>query len=203
MKTNFVLVDYENVQPKDLALLPRANVRLKIFRGPTLKKYPVELVEAVQPFGENAEYVATSKHGPNALDFHVAFYIGRLSHEHPGAFFHIISKDQGFDALLPHLKAQGIYCLRHESITDIPLVKYAIETPAQLAARFAQKLSAGATQPSTPARLRAAIKTAFSNCVDDGKADAIAAELERLGVVRDVEGKLKYPALDPECEPSA
>lgn len=35
MKTNFVLVYYENVQPEDLALLPRANVRLTIFRGPT------------------------------------------------------------------------------------------------------------------------------------------------------------------------
>lgn len=200
MKTNFVLVDYENVQPKDLALLPRTNVRLKIFRGPSLKKYPVELVEAVQPFGENAEYVATSKHGPNALDFHVAFYIGRLSHEHPGAFFHIISKDQDFDALLPHLKAKGIYCLRHESISDIPLVKYAIQAPAQLAARFAEKLLAAATRPSTPARLRAAIKTAFSNCVDDGKADAIATELGRLGLIREVDGKLQYPKLTVGCE---
>lgn len=202
MKTNFVLVDYENVQPKDLALLPRANVRLKIFRGPTLKKYPVELVEAVQPFGENAEYVATSKHGPNALDFHVAFYIGRLSHEHPGAFFHISSKDHGFDALLPHLKAQGIYCLRHESIAEIPLVKYAIETPTQLAIRFAEKLSAGATRPSTPAKLRASIKAAFSNCVDDAKVDAIAAELERLGTVRQADGKLKYPALEADSQSS-
>jgi hypothetical protein len=203
MKTNFVLVDYENVHPKDLALLPRTNVRLKIFRGPTLKKYPVELVEAVQPFGENAEYVATSKPGPNALDFHVAFYIGRLSHEHPGAFFHIISKDQGFDALLPHLKAQGIYCLRHESIAAIPLVKYATETPSQLAVRFAEKLAAGSTRPSTPTKLRAVIKTAFANCVDDTKADAIATELERMGAVRDADGRVKYPTLDAGSESRA
>lgn len=198
MKTNFVLVDYENVQPRDLALLPRENVRLKIFRGPTIKKYPVDLVEAVQPFGEHADYVAISKSGPNALDMHIAFYIGRLSYEHDDAFFHIISKDQGFDALLPHLKAQGIYCLRHESITDIPLVKYSIDTPAQLAQRFAAKLEAGATRPSTPAKLRAAIKAAFSNCVDDAKVNAIAAELERLAIVQEVSGKLSYPAFDAE-----
>jgi hypothetical protein len=203
MKTNFVLVDYENVQPKDLTLLPRANVRLKIFRGPTLKKYPVELVEAVQPFGDQADYVAISKSGPNALDMHIAFYIGRLSHEHAGAFFHIISKDTGFDALLPHLKAQGIYCLRHQSIIDIPLVKHSVETPAQLAQRFAEKLSAGATRPATPAKLRAAIKATFSNCVDDVKVDAIAAELERLAVVREVDGKLIYPGPRPEATPSA
>jgi len=192
MKLNFVLVDYENVQPKDLALLPRSNVRLKIFRGPSLKKYPVELVEAVQPFGEAAEYVATSKDGPNALDFHVAFYIGRLSQEQPGAFFHIISKDHGFDALLAHLKAQGIYCLRHTSIADIPLVKYANSTSAWLAARYTEKLAAGATRPSSSAKLRSSIKATFSNCLDGEKVEAVAAELARLGVVREADGKLVY-----------
>jgi len=98
LRTNFVLVDFENVQPKDLGLLKDGPFRVKIFLGPNQSKVPVALASALQFLGSNAEYVVLETAGTNALDFHIAYYIGILSSEDPTAFFHIISKDTGFDA---------------------------------------------------------------------------------------------------------
>lgn len=98
LRTNFVLVDFENVQPKDLGLLKDGPFRVKIFLGPNQSKVPVALASALQLLGSNAGYVVLETAGTNALDFHIAYYIGILSSEDPTAFFHIISKDTGFDA---------------------------------------------------------------------------------------------------------
>ena len=49
-------------------------------------------------------YVKISGTGPNALDFHIAFYIGQFAEKDPGANFYIVSQDAGFDPLLNHLK---------------------------------------------------------------------------------------------------
>ena len=53
-RTNFVLVDFENVQPKDIGLLKGGPFKVKVFLGPNQPKIPVSLVAALQPFGENA-----------------------------------------------------------------------------------------------------------------------------------------------------
>ena len=46
------------------------------------------------------------------MDFHIAFYIGRLSKEEPGSEFHIVSKDKGFDPLVQHLRSLKIKASR-------------------------------------------------------------------------------------------
>ena len=52
----------------------------------------------------------------NALDFHIAFHVGQIAGTDPQGFFHIISKDKGYDPLLAHLKEAGIQGARSESI---------------------------------------------------------------------------------------
>jgi hypothetical protein len=113
VRNNVVLVDYENVQPKDLALLRDGPFRVKVFLGPNQTKIPLSLAAAMQSLGSNGEYVVAETVGKNALDFHIAYYIGLLSTEDPTAFFHIISKDTGFDSLVRHLKKSKI--LAHRS----------------------------------------------------------------------------------------
>ncbi|MFM8476255.1 MAG: PIN domain-containing protein, partial [Planctomycetaceae bacterium] len=46
-----------------------------------------------------------SSGGPNALDFHIACYIGRLSVTEPESDFVIMSGDTGFDSLITHLQS--------------------------------------------------------------------------------------------------
>ena len=64
----------------------------------------LSLAAALQTLGSSAEYVTLETTGANALDFHIAYYIGVLSSQDPSAFFHVISKDTGFDPLIKHLK---------------------------------------------------------------------------------------------------
>ena len=64
MKTNHVLIDYENVHVMSLELLQGDHFRVVVFLGPRNTKLPVELVLAMQRFGTRAEYGATD--GPNA-----------------------------------------------------------------------------------------------------------------------------------------
>jgi hypothetical protein len=121
LSTNYILIDYENVQPTDLALLDDRPFKVKLFLGANQSKIPVALAVAVQSLGANAEYVHLDSSGPNALDFHIAYYLGALAAQEPSACFDIISKDTGFDPLIRHLKTKGVNVQRRDSIACIPL----------------------------------------------------------------------------------
>jgi len=46
--------------------------------------------------------------GKNALDFTLAYYVGRAVAADPTGFFHIVSKDTGYDPLIEHLRSKHI-----------------------------------------------------------------------------------------------
>lgn len=129
-RINYVLIDHENVQPTDLGLLHRADIRLWVFVGAGQAKLSSELAIQMQAMRERADYVRICGNGPNALDFHIAFYIGQLSGNDPDGFFHIISRDTGFDPLVEHLKARKIRACRSASIAGMPLFRQAVATDA-------------------------------------------------------------------------
>ncbi|MBV6449100.1 MAG: hypothetical protein FCKEOINB_02830 [Nitrosomonas sp.] len=126
LKTNYILIDYENVQAKSLALLKGEQFQVRIFLGPGNTKLPVELVLAMHELGERADYVILETPGANALDFHIAYYLGILAANDPTGFFHIISKDTGFDPLIKHMKAKKVYAVRSISIEQIPCFKTSV-----------------------------------------------------------------------------
>jgi hypothetical protein len=123
MTGNFILVDFENVQPEIMASVAQARFGIIVFVGASQTKVPFEMAAALQPMGSDAAYVKISGNGKNALDFHIAFWIGQLSARYPSAAFHIISKDNGFDPLIAHLKERGISAARRSSISEIPQLK--------------------------------------------------------------------------------
>lgn len=123
MRTNYVLIDYENVQASSLDLLSAPHFRLKVFLGPNNTRLPTELAVAVHRLGERADYIQLDTPGTNALDFHIAYYLGQLTSTDLAGFFHVISRDKGFDPLLKHLKNKGIFALRSESIEQMPCFK--------------------------------------------------------------------------------
>src|SRR5450756_2082834 len=87
LRTNVVLIDFESVQPASLSALEQDHYRVVVFVGATQAKLPFEVVSAIQRMGERAEYVKITGSGSNALDFHIAFYIGRIAAQDPTAFF--------------------------------------------------------------------------------------------------------------------
>jgi hypothetical protein len=62
----------------------------------------------VQHLGTKLEWLKVEGNGSNALDFHIAYYLGCWFTQFPTAQYFILSKDSGFDSLVRHLKKKGI-----------------------------------------------------------------------------------------------
>ena len=124
MNLTYILVDFENVQPTaaDIGLVRGDGVRLTIFRGPGQMKYSADLAEAWQPLGANVTFIRCAKAGRNAVDMHIAFYLGELvaaqerAAAGKGARFVVVSRDTDFDPLLLHIRSHGYEALRVPSI---------------------------------------------------------------------------------------
>lgn len=193
-RTNFVLVDFENVQPQDIGLLKDGSFKIKVFLGPNQSKIPISLAATLQSLGDNAEYIVLETAGKNALDFHIAYYIGVLSAAEPTAFFHIISKDTGFDSLLKYLKEKKIFAQRAVCIADIPYFKPALPvTPeAQVETIIADLIRRKASKPRTQKTLLSTLHALFKKELSEQQLTALFATLCKRGVVK-VEGtKVSY-----------
>lgn len=210
MKTNFVLVDFENVQPKNVGSLSGRSFKIKVFAGAHQSKVPLELARALQALGPDVDYIQIDGNGKNALDFHIAYYIGRLAAEIPGSNFYVISKDKGFDPLIKHLKAQGISCQRSNSIADIPGVKISSpksisnvveaakpfdsrSTPEKVDAVIRNLTKLNAAKPRTPKALRSTIRQVFKkNGLADTELEELIEQLTKRGVIVVADGKVNY-----------
>lgn len=120
MRKNYVLIDYENRPIRSLALLKEEQFQVMIFLGIKNTKLSTEFVLSKEELGIRAEYVRLEKAGENALDFHIAYYLGQIALKDPCGYFHIISGDKGFDPLIAHLKTVGVFSARSESIEQMP-----------------------------------------------------------------------------------
>jgi hypothetical protein len=123
MTTEYILVDYENTQPKadEVALVQRASQRLWIFRGPGQKKYDAEFAEALLTLGEVAKVVRCEKSGANALDMHIAFELGRLAQGGAASAleFVVVSKDTDYEPLLQYLRKLGYAARREKTLKAV------------------------------------------------------------------------------------
>jgi hypothetical protein len=195
MKTNYILIDFENVQPKDLDLLQEGPFQVKVFLGPSqAKKIPTPTVIALQSFGARAEYICLEAGGSNALDFHIAYYLGALASQDCDGFFHIISKDAGFDPLIKHLKGKGRHVYRATCIADIPFFKPPVITDdaARVDLAISDLIRRKAAKPRTEKSLRNTLNALFGKKLSEQDlAELITALCER-GIVK-IEGtKVSY-----------
>ena len=196
MRTNFVLIDSENVKPEYIEKLNHEHFRVVVFIGANCKQLHVPIVTAIHALGLKGSYVLVSRHGRNALDFHIAYYLGKLSVDNPGAYFHIISKDRGYDPLIEHLKQQNVFCSRSESVLEIPLLKSTDKLPPkQRAADFYEKRIASAkSRPATVTSLQSAIRSHFHKQLSEDKIAEVQKALIAAGYVAVVDGKkVTYP----------
>lgn len=195
MRTNFVLIDSENVRPENIERLRYEHFRVVVFVGANLKWLDFPIANALQALGSNGSYVQISGHGPSALDFHIAYYIGKLSAAHRDAYFHIISKDKGFDPLIKHLKDQKIFCSRWASVLEIPLVKSTDRLPPrQRAADFYEKRIASAkARPATVTSLQSAILSHFHKLLSPEEVANVVEALKQARHVVVNGRKVAYP----------
>ena len=189
---NIILIDYENLQVRNLDDVYHLDADIYVFRGPTQNKLPAELIESAQKFGSRITWIKTSRQGHNALDFHIAYYVGRMAEIDPKVFFHIVSKDDGFDALIDFMKERTLFIDRVESIEEIPLVKKMKAIECNPVAFIKDRI----LNVSSPSRLKT-LRTAIAKWLekDDEKfVDGIIESLKKEKFLEiDAQGKVNYP----------
>jgi hypothetical protein len=198
MNKKYVLIDYENIQPADMRALDRDSFHVIVFVGANQTKVTYEAAAVLQRMGERAAYIKIAGNGNNALDFHIAFYIGELTAKEPDACFHIVSKDAGFDPLIQHLKSRKISASRVKTLTDLSLAKDPSRKAGtdRISAIIANLTQMGASKPRTIRTLASTINAFFQKTLSEAEVQGIIAELTKKGIVVVNESKVAYAVPD-------
>jgi hypothetical protein len=117
--TNHVFVDYQNMREVDANLFAIENATITLLLGKDNHSLDVATVEQLMAKASAVELVRIEKHGKDAVDFALAYYLGRKAMTDPTAFFHIVSKDKGYDPLIQHLRARRVRVNRHENFAAV------------------------------------------------------------------------------------
>jgi hypothetical protein len=137
MTESVLLVDYENIGKIDLGAIP-AGVRVPFFFGASQRSVPTDFLKAALRLGERFVPIDIEGQGKNALDFHIAFYLGEYLAREPATVCVILSKDKGFDPLVRHLVRRGFEVRRTNTIADALPVRApaaAAQRPSRAAGR--------------------------------------------------------------------
>lgn len=101
MKELHALVDFENVQPTldQLSKLASGFTDVWLFHGPHQAKQAQQLAAT----HNRVTLIPRSGNGPNALDFHLSFYLGYVAAKHPDAHL-VVANDKGYDPMIAHAR---------------------------------------------------------------------------------------------------
>ena len=191
MSPKFLLIDYENIPTKKLADVPK-DMSIKIFVGHS-QKNPSELEQQAQRRGQGIEKIKIEKQGKNALDFHIAYYMGKLQTEHQAASFTILSKDKGFDPLVTHINKSKANCRRIESLFELPGVIDNLFKDGNLKTTINNLLKIEKNKrPRKRNTLKKHISTIFNKKMADSKVDELINNFFINNLISESGGKLAY-----------
>lgn len=185
MPSNYVLIDFENVQPKNLELLAKHPLKVYVFVGENQAKIPFDLADSMQILGSDARYIKIAGNGQNALDFHIAYYVGLLAAQEPDASFYIISKDKGFDPLVRYLISKKTHIQRKKDLGEIPFLQLSKTTSVdeQIAAIVKNLGGRGQSRPRKVKTLQNTINSLFTKKLDQKELTALVKELQRRKLI--------------------
>ena len=114
-----VFVDLENVHKIDSNFFSSKSTTFTMLLGAKQTKLDTALVEQLMQYAASVQLIRLTTSGKNALDFTLAYYVGRAVLADPTASFHIVSKDTGFDPLIEHLLSRRIQARRHSDFSSL------------------------------------------------------------------------------------
>lgn len=117
MTKKLLLVDLENKQKVDLSPLDES-FRAVIFVGANQNPPKESRKPATAHRFSRVDFLKKSGAGKNALDFHIAFELGRTFETAPETQCFVLSGDKGVDPLLNHLN-KCVSCRRIDSINEL------------------------------------------------------------------------------------
>lgn len=107
-ETVHVFVDYENIKRIDPGVFAVKGATFTLLLGPQNRTLDVALVEQLMAHAVSIELVRLAEPGRNAVDFALAYYLGRKVVTDPAACFYLVSKDTGYDPLIVHLRSRNV-----------------------------------------------------------------------------------------------
>ena len=147
-------------------------------------------------FGTSTNFVGNvvSGSGKNALDFHIAYYIGELATKEPSAFFHIISRDSGFDPLVKHLKGKNIKVQRDRDLGEISVLRMSTATSndEKVAAIVKNLAGRGQSRPRKVKTLSNTINSLFTETLSEQQLATLVKELEKKKYIKVSDGNVAY-----------
>lgn len=193
MAANYILIDYENVKAIDLGPVVDKPYHLMVFVGASQNKLSTDFAVQMQSL-KSAEYVRIAGNGPNALDFHIAYMIGRLAEREPGASFHIVSKDRGFDPLITYLNANRIRATRVGDLFEIRALRLPKTVGEEgIIDDIVRNLAGrGSSKPRKLRTLSSTIASLFKDGLSDEEVQSVVAQLQAKGHIVVDEEKVSY-----------
>lgn len=197
LSRRYILIDYENLQPTDLEFLQEDTDRIIVFLGPHQSRISVAFATALQVFGKQAEYVILEQSGRNALDFHIAYYLGALTSRDPAGLFYVVSRDTGFDPLIRHVSRRALNAQRVTSIRELTRVHPAATTAMTpiLQTVLADLRRRKSSRPRTEKTLLNTLGAVLKRESSDEPPEVLLKALCENGVVK-IEGKKVHYDLD-------
>lgn len=196
---NHVFIDFENVPAISLTGFAGGLVRVTILVGEKQKRLDSLLVEQLLQYSANVNFVRLNSSGRNALDFTLAYYVGRAVASDPTAGVYIISRDKGFDPLVEHLNLNRLKAARYEDFQDLPFLERAPRSTE--AARFHEIVTHLEAHPnSRPKRLRTLLTHLQANYgrLTEAEAEAMVDELRNRNFITiDIKGGVIYQLPNP------
>lgn len=217
-RTNYILVDFENTQVVDLSLITGKPVKVILLIGEKQKHLPVVLVKQLLVHADQVSIIESTCVGRNALDFILAYHVGQLVQQNPTGYFHIVSKDKGFDPLIAHLKQQKVLASRQDEFAKIPLLvnqpilpqpvkttalpvltQVAIPSqseppsPDKIALLTEHFMKRNVSRPLTRGSLMSDIHARFAQKLTHDEVTALVKQLEQLKLIKiNVDNKVSY-----------
>ncbi len=184
-------VDYENTGSLDAIDLGKYD-RMFVFLGPKNRKLKLGEISSVGFC--SLELISLNTMGPNNLDFHLAFHLGRF-HElaDEEIEFHVISNDSGFNGLINHIKELGRKCkkvvTKSKDEKSRPIVNL-----SPCAALIVDRLATmdGRKRPRTKTKLINWIKSQCAQMLNGSDPGVFYEELKKVKIVHELGSDITY-----------
>lgn len=192
-RTNYIFVDFENVQETELERIEGKPAHLTLILGDKHKHLPVAMVVKIHKYAGQVTLVRNTKPGRNALDMVLAFHVGVRKAADPAGYVHVISKDSDFEALLQHLRDSGGRAAQHDSLAQIPMFMNRLERFHHLCGCYG---TAGQQRPGCRKALENDIQARFARTLNGAELEGAVSDLLKAGVIEISDGqKVTFTAM--------
>lgn len=205
LPVNHVFVDLENVKTIDGSVVGGKNLTFHLFLGPQNKKLDVDIVEKLLDNAQAVKLIRSPMAGKNALDFVLAYHLGQAVQTDPKGYFHIISKDGGFDSLVKLLETKRVKVKRHVDWSGLNFDSPPKKPVTEVSAPAVKSLSPGAekvlenlrkSEKNRPKRKKTLVSHALNSLGKGATTDMgekVIEELRKSGyLVIDDKGSVSY-----------